>query len=71
MMNLTHQGVDLVWDDAFEGAFQTLKAALVSVPALAYPTREGHFVLSTDASDIGMGAVLHWNKRNEDRSSRR
>ncbi len=46
MMNLTHQGVDLVWDDSCEGAFQTLKAALVSVPALAYPTRGGHFVLS-------------------------
>ena len=25
---------------------------------MTYPTREGHFVLSTDASDVGMGAVL-------------
>ncbi len=58
LTNLTHQGVDLVWDDACEGAFQTLKAALVTVPILTYPTREGHFVLSTDASDVGIGAVL-------------
>ncbi len=58
MTNLTHQGVDLVWDDACEGAFRTLKAALVSTPVLAYPTREGHFTLSTDASDVGIGAVL-------------
>ncbi len=40
------------------GAFQTLKAALVTAPILTYPTREGHFVLSTDASDVGIGAVL-------------
>ena len=58
MTNLTRQGMDLVWDDACEGAFRTLKAALISAPVLAYPTREGHFTLSTDASDVGIGAVL-------------
>ncbi len=52
MMNLTRQGVDLVWDDACEGACRTLKAALVMAPVLAYPTREGHFVLSTDDNDV-------------------
>ncbi len=57
-LSLTCQGVDLVWDYAREGAFQTLKAALVPAPVLTYPTRGGHFVLSTDASDVGMGAVL-------------
>ncbi len=52
------QGVDLVWEDVCKEAFRTLKAALVSAPVLAYPTREGHFTLSTDASDVGIGAVL-------------
>ncbi len=47
-----------MWDDACEGAFRTLKAALISAPLLAYPSREGHFILSTDASDVGIGAVL-------------
>ncbi len=28
---------------------------MVMVPALAYPTRERHFVLNTDASGIGIG----------------
>ncbi len=58
MTNLTQQGVDLVWNDACEGPFRTLKTALVMAPVLAYPTREGYFMLSTDASDVGIGAVL-------------
>ncbi len=58
MTNLTWQGMDLVWGDACEGAFRTLKAALISAPVLAYPTRGGNFTLSTDASDVGIGAVL-------------
>ncbi len=56
--NLTRQGVDLMWDNVCEGAFRTLKAVLISAPMLAYPTQEGHFTLSTDASDVGIGAVL-------------
>ncbi len=47
MTHLTRQRVDLVWDDACEGAFRTFKAALISPHVLAYPTREGHFTLST------------------------
>ncbi len=35
-----------------------LKAVLISEPVLAYPTREGLFVLRTDASDVGIGAAL-------------
>ncbi len=55
-----------MWNDACEGAFRTLKAALVSAPVLAYPTREGHFVpLSTDASDMGIGAVLEQEQEEE------
>ncbi len=57
MTNLTRQPVDLMWDDACKEAFRTLKTALVSAPVLAYPTREGHFILSTDTS-VGIGAVL-------------
>ena len=40
-------------------SFRTLKAALVSAPVLAYPTREGHFTLSTAA---GIGTVLEQDK---------
>ncbi len=44
--------------DDQQGAFRTLKAVLISAPVLAYPTRDGHFTLSTDASDVGIRAVL-------------
>ncbi len=64
--NLMRQGVDLVWDDTCEGAFQTLKAALTTAPILTYPTREGHFVLSTDASDVGIGAVLEQEQEEDE-----
>ncbi len=57
--------MDLVYDDSCEGAFRTLKAALVSAPVLAYPTRERHYILSTDAGDVRIGAVLE--QEQEDR----
>ncbi len=60
LSGLTKKDAELIWDDDCEQeqAFQALKKALVQPPVLAYPTRDGHFVLSTDASDTGMGAVL-------------
>ena len=49
-----------VWQDHNERAFQTLKNRLTSSPILRLPVfEEGKpFVLRTDASDIGLGAVL-------------
>ena len=38
--------------------FDSLKSLLTSSGVLAYPTREGKFLLDTDASDHGFGAVL-------------
>ena len=48
------------WQDHHERAFQTLKNRLTSSPILRLPvSQEGKpFVLRTDASDIGLGAVL-------------
>ncbi len=58
LTDLTKKDVELIWDDNCEHAFQALKKALEQPPVSAYPTRGGHFVLSTDASDTRMGAVL-------------
>ncbi len=58
LTGLTNKDAKLIWDDDRKQAFQALKKALVQPPVLAYPTSDGHFVLSTDASDTGMGAGL-------------
>ena len=48
------------WQDKHEKAFQTLKSRLTSSPILRLPVfcDEIPFVLQTDASDVGVGAVL-------------
>ena len=37
---------------------ETLKRLLTSAPVLAYPRVEDPFVLETDASVLGLGAIL-------------
>jgi len=39
-------------------AFETLKPRLMIEPILALPIDEGTYVIDTDASDFGLGAVL-------------
>ena len=39
-------------------AFDALKAKLTSDPILALPKDDGQYILDTDASDFGLGAVL-------------
>ena len=46
------------WEDEQERAFIRLKEALSSTPILGMPTANDVFYLDTDASDIGLGAVL-------------
>ena len=58
MTNLTGKGVEWVWGAAAEMAFQTLKAQLIEAPVLAFPREGLPFTLDTDASDVGVGAVL-------------
>lgn len=47
-----------MWTSVCEEAFQTLKYKLTYTPVLALPNFRSQFVIETDASDKGIGAVL-------------
>eukprot|EP00731_Ephydatia_muelleri_P000008 Em0001g8a len=55
---LTRKGAEFEWTAQCEDAFQTLKTKLLCAPVLAYPDMTKPFVLETDASGSGVGAVL-------------
>ena len=47
-----------LWDPACNSAFETLKQKLVSSPVLGFPDFSRPFIVETDASLCGLGAVL-------------
>ena len=55
---LTRKGVHFRWSPECQRAFETLKELLTSAPVLGYPRVEDPFVLETDASILGLGAIL-------------
>jgi hypothetical protein len=52
----------LHWTNDQEVTFNTLKIALISAPILALPNFDKPFDVETDASDMGVGAVLMQDK---------
>jgi hypothetical protein len=58
MTPAVEKSAHLPWEVEEEQAFCKLKRALCSTPILIAPDPDGDFVLNTDASQIGLGAVL-------------
>ena len=48
----------VVLNEAARNAFHQLKKAVMSTPVLAYPDPNKKYLLKTDASKLGLGAVL-------------
>lgn len=60
--NLLKEG-QFGWSDEAVKTFEQLKQALTSILTLALPNFSEPFVIETDASEIGIGAVLSQQRR--------
>ena len=58
LTKLTEKEQEFIWTTECEEAFQALKHKLITAPILAYPKLGVEFILDTDASNFGVGAVL-------------
>ena len=55
---LTSKTAKFIWTTDCQQAFDKLKDALCQAPVLAHPDLSSPFSIFTDASDVGLGAVL-------------
>ncbi len=58
LTRLTRKDVSWQWGEAEQRAFDSIKKCLVTAPILGYPDFSRNFVIHTDASGYGVGAVL-------------
>lgn len=58
LTGLTKKHVSFAWTEKCEEAFRNIKNCLVSPPILTCPDFDKPFILQTDASAYGLGAVL-------------
>ena len=64
LTNLIKKDTKFEWNDTHQKAFDELKEKLVNYPILQHPNYEKEFILMTDSSGIGLGAVL--SQKNDD-----
>ena len=68
MVELTKKGKKFVWTPDCDKLFDKMKQALISSDILGYPlNKAGSFILDVDASDIGIGGVLHQEQNGKEK----
>lgn len=63
---LTRKKVVFKWSEECQCSFNIIKKALMTPPILKYPNFRKMFIISTDASDLALGAVLSQNYGGKD-----
>jgi len=67
LTKLTKKGEKFNWTAEQQNSFQLLKEKLTTAPVLNYPDFQQEFVVTTDASDYAIGAVLSQGPAGQDR----
>ena len=67
LSQLSSKQVPFKWDPEAQNAFDRLKECLTQAPILAYPDHSLPFILDTDASQVGTGAVLSQIQQGQER----
>lgn len=67
LTNLLKKDVPFLWENAQQLSFETLKNQLVSAPILAYPDFSRPFILTCDASNYAISAILSQGQIGQDR----
>jgi len=60
---LTSNKSTFSWTSVHQSAFETLCHSFMSPPILDYPKQNDHFILTTDAFDKGLGAMLSTSRQ--------
>ncbi|KAL4290327.1 hypothetical protein GQ457_14G018800 [Hibiscus cannabinus] len=63
LSNLLCKGDVFQWSESTQQAFDHLKQCLCSAPVLSLPDFDKEFIVETDASGVGIGAVLHQGEK--------
>ncbi|CAB0036822.1 unnamed protein product [Trichogramma brassicae] len=58
LTRLTRKGEKFTWAEDQQNSFEKIRGMLAIAPVLNHPSFEHEFVIQTDASDTGLGAVL-------------
>lgn len=66
LTKLTHKNIPFKWTSECDEAFREIKSILVSSPILSCPNWNYPFILQTDASTVGLGAVLTQSYDNQE-----